>query len=554
VTSSLSLSKVEPSRGAPYATPRIIFTPDTCSGGRHFFRPSNVNSLECSPCPAGTINLPNDGLEVCAHCANYTVLIGDSCQSCPSPAVARIGADGIPFCVNQVDPSIIIIVSLVVVLTVFALLTFLRSRAYAKEKAHAKALAQTKAESVSRFTSMLSLVSHELRTPLQLVMLHLDMLESTDPAQTKRILAVSKSCEWLSSVVTTILDACKLNAGILELVSAPFCVRALMHECVEMALPKLGGKQVILFASVETVRTPTEQVMVNADAQRLKQVVLNLLFNAAKYTQSGYIELHVRHDQDGQTVIRVCDTGPGIPQNERGRLYEQFVQADSVSTNVLRGGTGLGLFIAKEVLTLMGGSIDCFDNEGATSGTVFEVVVPLPSAWTSTITPLALAQPRSVQLVIAVGVVVPPLREAYVRCATAIAPDARVVRFTSEDEYKQLVKGTEANNAMLLVLADDSWVGKQRFLECSSNARASVLHLSTLDVHLCDRHWGKRGPTIGCIDHHVDALALKLLIRAWIAESNPIASEKPGTTRSKPTSSKEPNRRKQRDRPKKTGK
>jgi signal transduction histidine kinase len=515
VTRSHTLEHVAPGDPAPYKVARMAFTPDTCAGGRLFRRPVSARSLECELCPVGTYNVPGDGKEDCVPCTGDTVLIGDACQICPPPSQARQGPDGYPLCVDQVDTSVIVIVSLLVIMVVGTGVVVVRARAFAKERAHAEELARSKAESMARFTSMLSLVSHELRTPLQLVMLHLDMMHATDPAQIKRIQSVKKSCEWLSTVVSTILDACKLNAGILELTPSPFCIRALMHECVEMAHPKLGGKQIVLFADVSTVGDPTESVMVNADAPRLRQVVLNLLFNAAKYTTAGYVELFVRYDPLGDTIIRVADTGPGIPRGERAHLFEQFTQAESVSTNVLRGGTGLGLYIAKAVLDLMGGDIVYRENHTAPSGSIFEVKVPLPPAASTDTAPLAIEKVRG-PLVIAVGAIVAPLSAAYVKCASMIVPTARVVEYSTSDEYHALVARAAADGAYLLVLADDAWVGNQRFLEFSSSSQASVLHLSLLDHSLCDRHWGKRGPTIGCIDHHVDALALKLLVRAWL--------------------------------------
>jgi signal transduction histidine kinase len=519
-TMSPSLQPQEVFRGdaAPYETPRLAFTPDTCVGGRLFRRPTGARTLDCELCPVGTFNLPDDGLEVCSPCTDDTVLLGDTCQFCPPPALARPGPDGYPICVDQVDTSVIVIVCLIAVLVIGAGLVYLRSRSYAREVAHREELAQEKADSMARFTSMLALVSHELRTPLQVVTLHLDMMTSTDPTEAKRIRSVQRSCEWLSSVVSTILDACKLNAGILELSPWPVCLRALMHECVDMARPKLGSKQIVLFADVGMVGEPSETIMVNTDAPRLKQVVLNLLFNAAKYTSSGYIELFVRYDPAGDTTIRVTDTGPGIPKTERAQLFEQFTQAESVTTNVLRGGTGLGLYIAKAVLDLMEGDIEYRTNSSAATGSTFEVTVPLPPAPSPSTTPLAITTTARGPLVVAVGTALPVLADAYTNCISLILPTAKVVQFSKMEEYRALVTSAAGNSAYLLVLADDGWVGNHHFLDFSAAAHASVLHLSLLDLSLCDRHWGKKGPTIGCVDHHVDAVALKLLIHAWTVD------------------------------------
>jgi signal transduction histidine kinase len=536
VTRDLDVAYLGNNTAVPYKEQRLAFTPDTCAGGTLFVRPVGAAGLVCAPCPAGLYNDPTDGLEECRPCMDNTVLVGGVCQFCPPPAVAETGDDGIPVCVTRLDISMVIIVVLIVMVVCCALLGSLHARAQGKEKELALALAKTESDNTARLTSMLALVSHELRTPLQLIMLNVDLLAASDPAQERVVESINKSCVWLSSVVAQILDACKLNAGVLKLSPSVFCLRSLVHECVELVVPKIAGKRVVLYVEVEIVGPKREHVFVNVDAPRLRQVLLNLLFNAAKYTSLGYIELYLRYDPKGESIFRVTDTGPGVPRAERAALFEQFSQVQSVSSNVLRGGTGLGLYIAKSMLDLMHGKIQHRDNKDASNGSVFEATLPLPAASTKS-APLALVLDKESgrSYVIAVGIHFTNLRNAYVRALNNVVPGADCMTFNTLEEFQSVVAASTRTKSQLLVLADDEWVADDDFCAYSVKHSLSLIHLAVWSRGACD-HQASRSSCFGCLDRHVDALALKRLVHAWTSESSsrspsPTASAKSNSSR-----------------------
>ncbi len=192
-------------------------------------------------------------------------------------------------------------------------------------------------------------VSHELRTPisaLQVVLENLeDGVEQPDPDTLHTML---RQVERLSRLVTQLLDLSKLEAGVLPLSPRAFAVRPLLEQAVEEA--RLASSGITL-----AVDAPGD-LTVEADPERVHQVLANLLENALRHSPPGGT-VHVgAQGRNGHTQIEVLDEGPGIPPEEAGRVFERFYRADATPSR-RDGGSGLGLAIARWIVDLHGGEI-----------------------------------------------------------------------------------------------------------------------------------------------------------------------------------------------------
>jgi signal transduction histidine kinase/CheY-like chemotaxis protein/HPt (histidine-containing phosphotransfer) domain-containing protein len=207
-------------------------------------------------------------------------------------------------------------------------------------------------------SQFLASMSHELRTPLNGVLGNIDLLQNSDLDARQRRFAESayRSSEMLLGLVTDILDFSKIEAGKLELESLDFDVRELIEDVVVLMAPRAHVKGLELFCSVG-VDVPRNLC---GDPGRLRQILVNLVANAIKFTEVGRVVLCVDVEEPGDSEVdlrfEVEDTGIGISAEAQHRLFESFAQADG-STTRKYGGTGLGLAIAKQLSELMGGTI-----------------------------------------------------------------------------------------------------------------------------------------------------------------------------------------------------
>ncbi|MYM84720.1 response regulator [Duganella sp. FT50W] len=238
--------------------------------------------------------------------------------------------------------------------------------------------AKEHAEVVSRHRiDFLSAMSHDIRTPLAGVigMIKFAMRDQSVRGRTEEYLRIGlQNSESLLAILNDILDFSKIDAGRLAIETVDFDLIALIDDAIGILQGQADAKSLLLRSDL-ALDLPR---YVRGDPTRLRQILLNLLGNAIKFTDRGEVRLNVsaRQRTDDRTAVRfeVSDTGPGIPADTLPRLFQKFEQADH-STTRRYGGTGLGLAICKELVELMGGAICVQSQVGA--GSTFSFTLPL---------------------------------------------------------------------------------------------------------------------------------------------------------------------------------
>jgi PAS domain S-box-containing protein len=245
-----------------------------------------------------------------------------------------------------------------------------------KENEAALAIARDEAMQANNFkTQLLANVSHELRTPLGIIMGYTDLLvrKSYGELDEKQIGVLGKireSTEYLEALVSGLLDQAQLDSGKLKLAERSFEIREVLGKTCNQLSVLAENKQLEFSAEI----SDDMPVSIIGDSQRMKQILVNLISNAIKFTEIGSVKVKIYKSSSDEWKMQVSDTGPGIPENAIQAVFEPFKQLPEAN-RIMRKGYGLGLSISKQLIRLMGGDIVLESEVG--KGTTFIATLPL---------------------------------------------------------------------------------------------------------------------------------------------------------------------------------
>ena len=230
-----------------------------------------------------------------------------------------------------------------------------------------------KLDELSHFKSeLLSLASHQIRSPLAAIKGFISLIitgsygEVSDRIK-ETLGKVQKSADELIGLINTLLDVRKVEEGKMEYVFARTDLNKIVTDVVDL-LRSLAETKKLEFTFV----SPGKEIPVNADAEKLKQVIQNLTDNAIKYTPSGFVKVELK-EEGGMATVSVSDSGLGVPSDLIPYLFEEFVRDERVKKEIR--GTGLGLYIARKITEAHGGKMSA-ESPGEGKGSTFRVVVP----------------------------------------------------------------------------------------------------------------------------------------------------------------------------------
>ena len=247
-------------------------------------------------------------------------------------------------------------------------------------RAYEKAANDAKAANMAK-SSFLAMMSHEIRTPMNAVLGFASMLLETklDQEQRSSVQAIHNSGDALLEILNDILDFSKLESGKMSLEEIEFDPATLMHNVASVMRPHTIVKGIEL----KFIEDPQLPVSLRGDAGRIRQVMMNLVSNAIKFTQAGSVTIQARciyrSQQQATVEWSITDTGIGIPADRIGDLFKDFMQADSSITRRF-GGSGLGLAICKRIVEQMNGEIGVSSTMGKGSTFRFSLLLPIGTA------------------------------------------------------------------------------------------------------------------------------------------------------------------------------
>jgi PAS domain S-box-containing protein len=239
-------------------------------------------------------------------------------------------------------------------------------------------IAQHQADSANKAKSaFLATMSHEIRTPLNSILGMGEILEDTELTETQKHLLnnLKNSGKQLLAIINDILDLSKIEAGQLTLERTAFDLKLLIDETMQIFAFSALNKSIKL----KTVIEDGVPNWVQGDPTRTRQLLLNLIGNAIKFSQDGQVTVSVNAGSNECISFAITDTGPGIPKEKQDEIFQPFTQADT-STTRRHGGSGLGLSICQHLTDLMGGKIKLHSEIG--QGSTFTLTIPLPESAT----------------------------------------------------------------------------------------------------------------------------------------------------------------------------
>ena len=239
--------------------------------------------------------------------------------------------------------------------------------------AQQRSLAEQASQAKTRFLANLG---HEIRTPMTGVLGMAELLQGTtlDAGQRDQVDAIHRAGRHLLRLVNDALDLSRIEADKLVLNPQPFELRRLVGDVAALLTPMARRKGLAFLVEVEAA----VPAWLLGDRTRVEQILLNLLGNAIKFTETGRVQLIVQPLAAGGLLARIRDSGPGMDAEQAARLFRRFEQADGARTQARYGGSGLGLAISQELAKAMGGRIEVESAPGA--GSEFRVELPLPTA------------------------------------------------------------------------------------------------------------------------------------------------------------------------------
>ncbi|MBP5452975.1 MAG: hybrid sensor histidine kinase/response regulator, partial [Treponema sp.] len=211
---------------------------------------------------------------------------------------------------------------------------------------------------------------HELRTPLQTIISTTELIQDTplNKEQREYVRQIEFSADVLLQLANDVLDFTKLTSGEMQLENIPFDISELVEHVVDLVAIEAFEKGLELATNID----PTIPKMIMGDPTRMQQVILNLVKNAVKFTEKGYIFVSVQR-RDKLLLFQVRDSGIGVPEEKQKLIFNKFYQVDASTTRRF-GGSGLGLAICKNIVDLIGGSIGMKSNPQG--GSIFWFTIP----------------------------------------------------------------------------------------------------------------------------------------------------------------------------------
>lgn len=328
--------------------------------------------------------------------------------------------------------------------------------------------------------SFLASMSHDLRTPLNGMIGLTDFLAKTrlDPSQREAIELLRGGSENLLTMINDILDFSRSEAGYVEALPEDIATETLFHQPVRILAP-MAHRQGVAITVVFDPDLPSRLVV---DVERLRQVLQNLVGNAVKFTEEGEVLLHVRRvAQTGckhRIRVSVLDTGPGIPSELLGTIFDPFVQV-SKETSKRRGGSGLGLAIAHRIVERMGGSLMVASEIGKGSEFFFEIevssppgagrIVPLKFPWTGGDPVAVLVRRASLR-----SNILEILVRLGVECVELLLPESAFT-FPGAQRVSLIIADIES-------LGEDGTPGIPTIRSCPGFANAPIVLLSRTDL------------------------------------------------------------------------